>query len=125
LPHPPNSDLFDADDDDLPDGWLPPDFFADDIDEDDMEQLGEIQRLTGRSFEQLIEPFDDIVKTGRAGTVRGTRFASGSEALLWLFRTGIFLYSSIVRFSDGTYGVAIGDSGRPLQGSNEQNDIPF
>lgn len=123
--HQPHSDIIEPDDDDESDGWLPPDFFADDISEEDMDALGEIQHLTGRSFEQLLEPFDDIVNTGRAGTVRGTRFASGSEALLWLFRTGIFLYSSIVRFADGTYGVAIGDSGRPLEGPDEQNDIPF
>lgn len=124
--NPRDNDLFNPDDDDSDDYWFPSDFLDDDTSQDDLELLFDIQRIVGKSVQEIIEPFDDIVTSGRAGSVRGVRFSSGSEALLWLFRTGIFLYSSLVKFSDGTWGVAIGDSERPLTGEQEVDvDVPF
>lgn len=116
------ADLGDDDDD----NWLPADFFDEDMDDEDMDTFSDIQRMVGKSIREIIEPFDDIAKTGRAGTVRGVRFSSGSEALLWLFRRGIFLYSSLVRFNDGTWGVAIGTSERALEDAGDTpDDVPF
>ena len=126
MPQPP--DIFWPDEDDDSDIWFPADFLDDDATDDDIETLHDIQRMVGKSVQEIIEPFDDIIKSGRAGTVRGVRFGSGSEALLWLFRRGIFLYSSLVKFGDGSWGVAIGESERPLTGGQEEateNDIPF
>lgn len=118
-------DIFNPDYDDDDDSWFPVDFLDDDADENDIETLHDIQHMVGKSIREIIEPFDDIVKSGRAGTIRGVRFGSGSEALLWLFRRGIFLFSSLVQFSDGSWGVAIGQSERPLTESEPLNDIPF
>lgn len=120
------SDLFDPDDDDAPDFWFPVDFLDEDATEDDIETLHDIQDMVGKPIQDIIEPFEDIAKSGRAGTLRGVRFSSGSEALLWLFRRGIFLYSSLVYFTDGSWGVAIGSSERSI-GDTESvpDDIPF
>lgn len=121
-------DVFEPDDDDENDYWYPVDFLDDDISDDDIEALHDIQGLIGRSVQDIIEPFDHVARTGRAGTVRGVRFSSGSEALLWLFRRGIFLYSSLVRFDDGTWGVAIGSSENAGSNNTEEEplgDIPF
>lgn len=113
----------DADDED--DSWLPPDFFDDDMSDEDLQDIHQIQDLVGKPVSDIIENFDDVASSGRAGTVRAVRFGSGSEALLWLFRRGIFLFSSLVRFGDGSWGVAIGESDRPLKEEVPKDDIPF
>jgi hypothetical protein len=121
-------DLFDWDEgNDEDDLWFPSDFLGDDTDDDDIETLHDIQKMVGRPIRDIIDTFDNVAKTGRAGTVRGVRFSSGSEALLWLFRRGIFLYSTLVQFPDGSWGVAIGSSENVVSndGEAEPDDIPF
>lgn len=121
-------DLFDWDsEDDDPDYWFPVDFLGDDIDDDDIETLHDIQKMVGRPIQDIIDTFDHVASTGRAGEVRGVRFSSGSEALLWLFRRGIFLFSTLVQFPDGSWGVAIGSSENTPSGDGEAEpiDIPF
>jgi hypothetical protein len=120
-----NDDLFEFDEGGEDDSWIPADFFDLDTSEDDMDTIHEIQDLIGKPVSQIIEDADQVYSSGRAGSVRGVRFSSGSEALLWLFRRGIFLFSSLVRFSDGSWGVAIGESERPLKQEKPQDDIPF
>jgi hypothetical protein len=121
------SDLYNPDFDDEDDYWLPADFLDEDADEDDIDTLHQIQKMVGQPIQNIIDDFDHVAQTGRAGTVRGVRFSSGSEALLWLFRRGIFLYSTLVKFSDGSWGVAIGDSPNiePTGGDDNVADIPF
>ncbi len=104
---------------------LPAGFFDDDADDDSIQTLHDIMDLVNKPISEIIEKFDDIAHTGRAGTVRGVRFSSGEEALLWLFRRGIFLYSSLVQFGDGTWGVAIGSSERPIGEAEVEVDVPF
>jgi hypothetical protein len=121
------SDLWNSDFDDEADDWLPLDFLDDDTSDDDIDQLHDIQRMVGQPIANIIDTFDHVARTGRAGEVRGVRFGSGSEALLWLFRRGIFLYSTLVKFPDGTWGVAIGNSPNvaPSGGDDNDADIPF
>lgn len=111
----------DMDDDD--DYWFPADFVDKDISDSDVELLHNIQRVMGQSVQNIIVSSDDFFGSGRENTLRGTRFSSGAEALIWLFRRGIFLYSSLVRFPDGTWGVAIGSS-QPAA-SEPTNDLSF
>ena len=122
-----DQDVFWPDDDDEPDYWFPADFLANDISDSDVELLHDIQRVMGQSVKGLITTFDDLASTGRAGQLRGTRFSSGSEALIWLFRRGIFLYSSLVQFDDGSWGVAIGSSEGESGGETDvsQEGLPF
>lgn len=121
------SDLFYPDSDDEDDFWFPLDFLDDDITDDEIDQLHQIQDLVGQSIQNIIQPFEEVARSGRAGDVRGVRFGSGSEALLWLFRRGIFLYSTLVKFPDGSWGVAIGNSPAVAPSGGDENvaDIPF
>ena len=114
------ADLDGGDFDSLPEG-----FFDDDADDESIGTLHTIIDLVNKPISEIIEKFDDIAHTGRAGTVRGVRFSSGEEALLWLFRRGIYLYSSLVQFADGSWGVAIGSSERSITGQEAEVDIPF
>lgn len=121
------TDLWNPDFDDDDDSWLPVDFLDEDATDDEIDQLHQIQQLVGQSIQNIIEDFEQVARTGRAGNLRGVRFGSGSEALLWLFRRGIFLYSTLVRFPDGSWGVSIGDSPTvaPSGGDGNVSDIPF
>lgn len=121
------SDIFGDDYVDDGDDWLPSDFFDDDITDDEIDRIHQIQDLVGQQIKDIIEDFNHVARTGRAGDVRGVRFSSGSEALLWLFRRGIFMYSTLVRFPDGSWGVAIGDSPNvaPANGDSNVADISF
>lgn len=121
------SDVYNPDFDDDDDSWFPLDFVPEDFDEDDIDRLHDIQGLVGQPISQIIDTFDHVAQTGRAGQVRGVRFSSGAEALLWLFRRGIFMYSTLVKFGNGEWGVAIGDSPAPIGGTevNVDADIPF
>lgn len=122
------SDLTYPDDDDFSDDWFPSDFMPDDIDDDDVETLHDIQRMIGLPITGMISTYDDEIEQGRGGQMRAVRFSSGAEALLWLFRRGIYLYSSLVKFSDGSWGVSIGSSDKGSDndaGSEPDNSIPF
>lgn len=124
-----DDDLFFEDDSEgADDPWFPVDFLPEEISDDDIETLHDIQHLIGLPISGMIATQDDINKTGRAGQLRGVRFSSGAEALLWLYRRGIYLYSSLVQFPDGSWGVAIGSS-ENKKGSNDTevaaDDIPF
>lgn len=121
------NDLYNPDFDDEDDFWLPVDFLDEEATDEDIDTLHQIQHLVGQPIQNIITDFDSVARTGRAGDVRGVRFSSGSEALLWLFRRGIFLYSQLVRFPDGSWGVAIGNSPNiePSGGDDNVADIPF
>ena len=116
-------------DDDFEDngaGELPDGFFPDDADEDDINYALDIRRVTGRPVDDLIKSFEKLNLEGRANQLRAVRFGSGFEALTWLFKRGIFLFSSLVQFSDGTWGVAIGSSqGEADDGGIEDDSIVF
>lgn len=121
-------DLFYEDGDDEDDLWFPVDFLPEDISDDDIDTLHDIQSMIGLPISGMIATEDQINQTNRAGQLRGTRFASGAEALLWLFRRGIYLYSSLVRFPDGSWGVAIGSSEKKDKQESDSggtDDIPF
>lgn len=119
------SDLFNPDFDDEDDYWLPLDFLSDDATDTDIDQIHNIQDMVGRSIQDIIETHEQVLRTGRAGDLRAVRFSSGGEALLWLYRRGIFLYSTLVRYDDGSWGVAIGDSPGVDARTDVQGDIPF
>jgi hypothetical protein len=45
--------------------------------------------------------------------IRGDRFESLGDALIFLASIGVIDFSEVIDFGDGTYGVEIGDSGQP------------
>lgn len=104
-----------------PSEYLPEGFLPDDLSEDQSELFGDIRDVLGRPVGQLVASYEDLAESGRAGQVRATKFSSGLEALLWLFRRGIFLYSNLIQYPDGSWGVAIGDS--PGAGQSEKNIV--
>jgi len=122
---PPDDDLdFEGEDGDF-EPVPPQDFFPDDFTQEDYETLEDIRNASGRPFADFVTDYSTLVQSGGAGTVRAVNFASGAEALIWLYRRGIFIYSSIVRFSDGSWGVAIGNSPQPEQtGDVTQSSLP-
>lgn len=117
--------MIDWDGDDENDYWLPADFLDDDASEEDIDTIHNIQDMVGRPISDIIDSFETVARSGRAGDVRAVRFSSGGEALLWLFRRGIFLYSTLVKYPDGTWGVAIGDSPSPAAPAEAESDISF
>lgn len=119
------SDLFNPDFDDEDDFWFPPDFVPDDMGDDDIDRLHNIQELIGSSVKEIIDTFDHVLTSGRGGDLRAVRFSSGAEALLWLFRRGIFMYSTLVQFPSGEWGVAIGNSPQPVTTGLNNGDIAF
>lgn len=96
-----------------PNEYFPTGFLPEDASDDDIETLADIRDVIGRPFSDVVSTYERLANEGRAGQIRATNFASGMEAMLWLFRRGIFLYSDIVQFKDGSWGVAIGDSPKP------------
>jgi hypothetical protein len=104
-----------------PNEYMPEGFLPDDASEDEITTLSHIRDIIGQPFGDLVATYDQILGEGRAGQVRAVNFSSGSEALLWLFRRGIFMYSSLIHYKDGTWGVAIGDSpGRPSEANSDE-----
>ena len=91
-------------------GNLPDDFFADDADDADVQFALDFRNLAGQPINNLITTIEDLTEQGRVDQLRATRFGSGNEALKWLVRRGIFLFSKVVRFQDGTWGVSIGET---------------
>lgn len=119
-------DVFYPDDEDGDgDEWFPADFLADDTDDDDIELLHNIKHVLGGSLNGLITNMEGLANEGMAQNLRGVRFSSGSEALIWLFRRGLFLYSRLVNFGNGTWGVAIGSSQGNDTPEEQEGDIPF
>lgn len=116
-------------DGDLGGGWegaLPPGFYPEDgteITDDQLEDIERIEALTGRPLSDFIKSFDQLQKDGEAGNLRGNRFGSGMEAILWLFKIGVYAFGKVVDFGDGLWGVAIGQSGKhsPDTGQSELN----
>lgn len=86
------------------------DFLPDDAGEADIEYLGKVRDVIGRPISELFSTVEALQQVGQVGDLRGVRFGSGYEALRWLFQRGLFLYSKLVKMSDGSWGVAIGTS---------------
>lgn len=120
-----DQDMFWPDEDDESDYWFPADFLGEDTDDDDIELLHNIQDVMGQSVKGIITDLAGLSAEGMAGNLRGVRFASGSEALIWLFRRGLFLYSRLVQFGDGTWGVAIGSSQGNAPSEEGDGDVTF
>ena len=108
-----------------PNEYFPEGFLPDDLSEDDIETLADIRDIIDRPFAELVRTYEDLAASGRAGQVRATNFSSGTEAMLWLFRRGIFMYSNIVQFKDGSWGVAIGDSPSPVDEDTDEPEFSF
>lgn len=114
----------------FPDGeteW-PDGFIGENATEEQFTDLENIRRAVGSPLQPLIASIEAITQRGQVGQMRGIRFATGADALIWLFHRGIFLFSNVVSFADGTWGVRIGDStGAGSEGGedNEQDSILF
>lgn len=91
-------------------GDFPDSFLGSEDGQQVIDELKDIRKAVGSPLQPLISDLETITKRGQAADLRGIRFASGSQALLWLFHRGIFLFSNIVQMPDGTWGVRIGRS---------------
>lgn len=110
-------------------GDFPDDFLGDEPDEHIFDDLREVRAGVGSPLRPLITDFETIQSRNQAHQMRAVRFTTGAEALIWLFRRGIFLFSNVVRFEDGTWGVRIGSSDSPPdaggEGDTGSDDIIF
>lgn len=102
---------------------IPPSgFYPDDMTDAQAEYANLIREVLGQPLADLVIPTEEIASNPQASAnLRASRFQSGLEAMIWLFKRGIFLYSSIIQFSDGTWGVAIGDSPGASGGNQSEN----
>lgn len=81
-----------------------------------IDDLKLIRAAVGSPLQPLVTDLDTLTARGHSASLRGIRFTSGAQALLWLFHRGIFLFSNIVQMPDGTWGVSIRNSDPVQQG---------
>ena len=116
----PDDSFWDFHPEDLPEG-----FFSDDATESDLDWTLGMRNQMGRNFDELFAPIDKLIGEGRGNQLRAVRFGSGYEAFRWLIRRALFIYSRIVWFPDGTWGVAIGETPTIDAGEIEDDSIVF
>lgn len=113
-------------DNSLPDweGFLP-----DDATDSDINWLNGIQEEMGKNLSQIIRTPEQLESRGQIHDLRGMRFNSGYEAVRWFFTVGLFRWTSLVPFSDGSWGIAIHqtdpheDLSNDMEGDNDDELI--
>jgi hypothetical protein len=108
-------------------GDFPPDFLDSEDGDTIINDLKLIRAAVGSPLQPLVSDLKTITEKGLAPSIRGIRFSSGAQALVWLFHRGIFLFSNIVQMGDGTWGVSIRNSDPVDWGDVEEgeDDIVF
>lgn len=103
-------------------GDYPSDFLDSEDGDTIIEDLKLIRAAVGSPLQPLITNLSAITEKGYASSLRGIRFTSGAQALVWLFRRGIFLFSNVVRMPDGTWAVSIRNSDPVDSGDLSEGD---
>lgn len=113
-------------------GDFPTDFLDSEDGDEIIEDLKLIRAAVGAPLQPLVTNLQTLTDRGQASSLRGVRFTSGAQALVWLFHRGIFLFSNVVQMGDGTWGVSIRNSDpQPTGGEGvedaggDDNDIIF
>ena len=109
----------------LPEGEmerLPDGFFSDDATDEDLQKVANIRKAVGRPLDQLFATVEQIKQRGEAGQLRGIRFASPADALIWLYTTAIFHFSNVVDMGNGLWGVRVGTSDKAPSGEVQIDD---